>query len=99
MPKLQAEKMLSYARKFVLVERNRNLPDAQAEVAIEWRNVDAWAIVIDRMDVLNKNGELEYEPMPSGRTNEFKERTRYSFEEAWEVAEKFIADERHKHLL
>jgi hypothetical protein len=45
--------------------------------------------------VLNKKGYLEYEGMPSGRTDKFLERTRFNtVEEAFEALRKFHEKER-----
>ena len=51
-----------------------------------------WAVVIHN-SVLAKDGELEYEPLPSSRTEEFIKRTRYdSIQEALAAARKWEAE-------
>jgi hypothetical protein len=42
--------------------------------------------IVHRGEVLNRDGVLEHEPMPSSRSAMFIERTRYSFREALELA-------------
>ena len=95
MSKPQAQKMLNCARKFVLVERTVLVSDGppQPTISIEYRGEEAWAIVIDNMNVLNRDGAAEYEPMPSSRDDEFIARTRFTLEEAWERAEALIKKE------
>lgn len=63
-------------------------PDPDDFVWVELRNRKEmkWA-VSNGSGVYNRLGEWEYEPMPSSRTDEFFARTRYSLEEAWEIAE------------
>jgi hypothetical protein len=55
-------------------------------ISISWRGEGAWA-VCDMGLVLNHDGDWEYEPTPSNRTEEFKARTRYSLDEAFIKAE------------
>ena len=47
---------------------------------------EGWYVVKDEPNVLNRDGKWEYEPMPSNRTEEFIERTRFSMIEACEKA-------------
>lgn len=60
------------------------LPDeANLESVKQINGHDLWAIRKNN-NCLNKNGEWEYEPMPSSRTDDFMERCRYkSIEEAY----------------
>lgn len=46
------------------------------EATIEWRGGNAWTIVRFG-EVLNKDGNWEYEPRTSNREDDFIERTRY----------------------
>lgn len=55
-------------------------------IVIAWRGEDSWA-VCDMDDVLNRDGDWEFEPFPSSRTDEFKARTRFSLDEAFARAE------------
>lgn len=50
-------------------------------VRVEWCGEDKWAIR-NRGECLNRNGEWEYEPLPSSRTDEFLERCRFSLADA-----------------
>lgn len=59
-------------------------------VEVEWRGADQFA-VRHLSSVLNKDGEWEYEPMASSRTDEFKERTRFDFETAKRLAREHAA--------
>jgi len=49
---------------------------------VEQRSSDLWAVIDTCGEVLNKKGEWEYEPMPSGRDQEFIDRTRFTLKEA-----------------
>ena len=49
----------------------------EKQVMIEARGFDAWAVV-DAIFVLNREGEWEYEPQPSNRSDEFLARTRFA---------------------
>lgn len=94
---VQSEKLLKCARRFVVVERNNYLPEPYCpEIAIEWRGLNTWAIVLDRMEVLNKNGDAEWEPSPSNRDDEFLSRTRFTLDEAWAMVEGLIAKHGYK---
>lgn len=58
-------------------------------LSVEYRGPKAWTIA-NHSCSLNRNGEWEYEPYPSNRTDEFIERTRYgSPREALEIANHF----------
>lgn len=57
---------------------------------IERRSDCTWAVV-DGNHVLDKSGSFVYEPLPSSRSEEFLEATRYnSAEEAYEAWETFV---------
>lgn len=61
-------------------------------VTIRLRSANKWAVVDGQM-VLNHNGEMEYEPLPSSRTEDFIRRTRFdSPEEAYEAYKKYKID-------
>jgi hypothetical protein len=62
---------------------------------ISSRGNGKWA-VLDVPWVLNRNGEFEHEPLNSNRTDEFLERTRYTFEEAWQKLAGLTAKEKGK---
>jgi hypothetical protein len=56
------------------------------QIVVEARADGMW--VIKRMnEVWTRSGEWEWEPSPSGRSDEFKMRSRWSLEEALEIAE------------
>jgi hypothetical protein len=50
-----------------------------------------WAIVVDGSGVLTSEGEVEYEPMPSSRDDEFLQRSRFTQNEALKRATAFLA--------
>jgi hypothetical protein len=50
------------------------------------RSLDLWAIRCEGGLVLNADGDLEIEPSPSHRTEEFLSRTRFSRDRAIEMA-------------
>lgn len=88
MSKGQAERMLNCAMSFQLV-KHRNDSKHEPEILLQKRSEEKWAIVVDGVEVLNSNGDLEYEPMPSNREDDFLKRTRFSLEKAWALAEEF----------
>lgn len=58
-------------------------------IKVEYRGKDKWAITNSDL-VLNKHNEWEYEPLPSSRTDEFIQRTRFdSAHAALEFYEQF----------
>ena len=52
------------------------------------KDVGTWAVT-NGFEVLNKNGQWEWEPQPSSRTDDFKKRTRFSSPE--EAFQAFVA--------
>lgn len=63
--------------------------EKQKYIYIESRGKDAWA-VCEMGEVLNSSGDFEYESMPSSRTDEFINRTRFkTVEEAVKMIEQF----------
>jgi len=71
----KAEARLSLASTFWL----------NGSIAIERRANDSWAIK-DGGNVLCADGEWEYEPFPSSRTDEFIARTRFTLDDAFHRA-------------
>ena len=49
---------------------------------------DCWAVIKRGRLVLNHDGEWEYEPQPSSRTEEFLKRCRWDRDEAIDVAKR-----------
>lgn len=83
------KELLEKARKFVLLERDRQL--GQPQIAIEWRDIGRWAITVDGFpEVVDRDLNTVWEPSPSNRDDDFLDRTRFPFDEAWEIAEQFI---------
>jgi hypothetical protein len=71
------EDLVKWATTFTLIRYSSNRPFGHvAELKVERRGEDAWAI-IDSNYALNRNGEWEYEPLPSSRDDEFILRTRW----------------------
>lgn len=66
-----------------------------SEITIVHRGSSGWAISTGSYTV-NTDLEEEYEPMPSGRSEEYIARTRFSLEMAFEIARKYIAIEKAK---
>jgi len=79
---------------------NRVHVDLDQQVSVELRRRDPtgkanlWAVMVDGL-VLNLNGELESEPSPSNRSNDFLSKTRFPLLKAFRVAEDYI----EKHIL
>jgi hypothetical protein len=67
------------------------LPDKMKIVRVEQQDrTYKWAVRTDSGCCLRKTGELEYEPLPSSRNQEFLNRTRFnSPEEAYAVWETY----------
>ena len=59
--------------------------DAERELRVERRGAEAWA-VREEASVVNRDGEREYEPMPSSRDEDFIARTWFGLAEALRVA-------------
>ena len=61
-------------------------------IDVELRNhvENLWVVVVDCSGVLSNDGYVEFEGLPSGRTEDFLRRTRFSLEEALDRARKFI---------
>lgn len=62
-----------------------------SRIEVCWRGPDRWAIC-DGTSVLNDNGDWEHEPLPSSRSDDFLERTRFPFEEAMILAEELCQE-------
>lgn len=63
--------------------------EGQSDLRVEWRGGDAWCIH-NGSACFNRDGEWEYEPMPSSREDDFIARTRYSLTEAIDLATAWI---------
>lgn len=53
-----------------------------------------WVVSVHGSNVLNKDCELEHEPLPSSRDEAFISRTRFSLEEAEALVERFLKVQR-----
>ena len=78
-----AEKRLAAASEFSFGERITIMRRKQRDGTSKWSVNDD-----SNGSVLNADGEWEYEPSPSNRSDEFIAATRFTFEEAWAKAEK-----------
>lgn len=75
----------------------RSLVKGSDEVYLELRqgpDGDHWAFTLRGL-VCDENGNWEYEPMPSSRTDEFIARTRFTFEQAIELLGRMQALKKH----
>lgn len=61
------------------------------DLTIEKRGENKWCVKVFGFTVVNRNLERLGEPMPSNRTDEFIEATRFSLEEAFEIAQAYLA--------
>ena len=75
--------LLGHATKFVFPDK-----ETRDAVYVEYRGTALWAVTNGFSEVYNNQGEWEHEPMPSGRSQVFIDRTRYSFDKAVEIARK-----------
>lgn len=74
---------LDTATEFTICDDRDDFDSYCGAVQIAWRGPgDRWAVA-RRCFVLNRDGEWEYEPIPSSRDDAFKARTRFGHEEAW----------------
>jgi len=71
------------------IERDPKRPDSEVylESRLQMDGSKKWVIKCQSC-VINKDGEMEYEPLPSSRTDEFIENTRFDSKE--EVYEAYI---------
>lgn len=58
-------------------------------IAVERREDGTWAVVHGKSNVINVDLAREFEPSPVQRTKAFLDRTRFSLERAFEIAEAF----------
>ena len=54
----------------------------RGRISIEFRGDSQWAVLEDSSYCLNRDGEFEYEPLPSSRDEAFLKRCRFSLQEA-----------------
>ncbi|ONH58342.1 hypothetical protein CcI49_23085 [Frankia sp. CcI49] len=59
---------------------------------------DSWAVLNggtgwDTAEVLNRDGQWEWEPRPSERTEDFVARTRFPFDEAKALVDELLEDD------
>ena len=59
--------------------------DGGSRIRVEWRGTGLWAVV-DTGQCLNRDGEWEYEPLPSNRDDDFMARCRFPLNEALRLA-------------
>lgn len=59
------------------------------ELTIEKRGQNQWCVKYFN-DVVNRNLDRQYEPMPSNRTSEFINDTRFTLDEAFDIARKYL---------
>lgn len=55
--------------------------ESNPRIKVEWRGTGLWAIT-NAGHCLNKDNQWEYEPLPSNRSDDFIERTRFTLNEA-----------------
>lgn len=60
----------------------------RGRLSIEARGEGLWAVLEDGSFCLNRDGEFEYEPMPSSRDDAFLKRCRFTLCEAVAAADK-----------
>lgn len=65
---------------------------AVGRLHVVWRSEGAWAVA-DGPFVLNRDGQWEWEPLPSGREEDFLARTRYTLVEALDAARALVERE------
>lgn len=60
------------------------------DLTIEKRGESTWCVKYFGSTVLDRELERHYEPMPSGRTEEFIAATRFTLDEAFEIASAYV---------
>jgi hypothetical protein len=86
---LTPEELLAHARQFVFPLHPDEPNEAVRErdtITIENRSKGQWAVLQHGKLVLARDGEWEWEPLPSERTEAFKRRTRYTLTQAVRLA-------------
>lgn len=76
------QEMLKLAVRFQVAE----------DVFVEKRGNDSWCVSVFRT-VLDRDLTRQYEPMVSGRTDDFIAATRFTLEEAFEIATRYCKNE------
>lgn len=71
-------------------------PDGYLSVKIEKRSEGKWCVIF-LSQVLNREGEWEYEPLPSGRDDDFIARTRFTLKEAVDRVDDAVAALQKQH--
>ena len=74
-----AEILSQYATRFQIAE----------DIAIEKRGEGKWCVQVFGGTVLDRDLNRHYEPMPSSRTEEFITATRFTLEEAFDIAQRY----------
>ena len=73
------EAQLALATRFEIAE----------DIAVEQRSKDRWCVSAFGGTVVDRDLQRHYEPMPSNRTEEFIAATRFSLEEAFDIAQRY----------
>lgn len=69
-----------------------SIPDRSSwNITVEWRGQDTWAVK-RWSDCLGRDGEWDYEPNPSSRTDEWIKDHRFPLAEALELAKRAAPD-------
>ncbi len=66
--------------------------DLGDDVTIEKRGQDKWCVKVFETTVLDKGLHRIFEAMPSSRTPEFIASTRFSLDEAFEIATRYMKE-------
>lgn len=77
------EELLAMATRFQLTD----------DIAVERRGDGVWAVTTSTRSCVNTYLEREFEPMPSWRDEDFIARTRFNFEDAFALADRYLAAE------
>lgn len=77
---MTTDEMLKLATRFQISE----------DITVEKRGENKWAIVVFGQTVLDNNMERHYEPLPSNRSEEFIQSTRFTLTDAFNIAFKYM---------
>jgi hypothetical protein len=88
----ELEALLAKATGFLFeVPQGSRMRHVEIRIRIRPGNPESWAVVGEGSSVLSRDGDWEYESLPSNRTDEFLQRCRYgSYAEAFSVATEFF---------
>lgn len=87
---------IEQAKRIVLLEKMIKMAtrfEVAQDLHIERRGEGRWCVLVFGGTVLDRDLNRHYEPMSSSRTEEFISATRFSLEEAFDIAKRYDENE------